>query len=361
MITEYMLSSGKRTLAQRLSEGRLPTAEALRYAVQLAEALRKLHDTGRFHGAVNPSNLLLVAGVVELQPAIAGTEQEVTPYTAPEVVRGLPADARSDVFGFGAVLFELMTGRRAFLGEGRAALATSLAEATVPGSGSPAVDRLVGPCLNKNPDARSANMRKVALELKLLSVAVRHVVPGALGAPHRDLGAEITAVRAEMAQMEARLSARLEVQARRASEMNRAGNEAVNSLRSQISAMHSELAVHHEEVFDRQGGALGEAGGDAMLARAERAFEALTARIAQIERTVDEIRRHHSEFEHNIAADLVDLEQSGKAQSVAIESARTAMSQTDDLVERVVEALEALQTAVLEQSEGGGQPNFAVN
>jgi hypothetical protein len=62
-----------------------------------------------------------------------------------------------------------------------------------------------------------------------------------------------------------------------------------------------------------------------------------------------------------VAADLVDIEQSIKLQSVAIESAHTAMSQTDDLVERVVEVLESLQTTVLDQGEGGERSSMAVN
>jgi uncharacterized coiled-coil protein SlyX len=90
-------------------------------------------------------------------------------------------------------------------------------------------------------------------------------------------------------------------------------------------------------------------------------LEALEGRIAQIERTVEELRGHTTQFERNMAADLVDLEQNIKVQSAAIESARTAMSQTDDLVERVVEALESLQMAVMDQSEGGEHSTLAVN
>jgi serine/threonine protein kinase len=182
---ENMLLNDKKTLAQRLSEGRLPVAEALRYAMQLADCLRKLHDTGKVHGAVTPSNLVLAAGGVELLPAAEGWGEAITPYTAPEVVQGRPADASSDVFGFGAILFEMMTGRRAFDGESRVALAANLTETPAPSSGSPIVDRLVGPCLNKNPDARSPRMRKVMLELKVLMVAVRRAAPGAGGTPRR--------------------------------------------------------------------------------------------------------------------------------------------------------------------------------
>src|SRR5664279_818000 len=168
MSVDIMLWNDEKTLAQMLSEGRLPVTAALRYAVQLADELRKLHDAGGVHGAVSPSNLELVATGLELLPAPEWSARATTPYTAPEVVQGRPADARSDIFSFGAILFEMMTGRRAFDGESRVALAANLTETPAPSSGSPIVDRLVGPCLNKNPDARSPRIRKVMLELKVL-------------------------------------------------------------------------------------------------------------------------------------------------------------------------------------------------
>ena len=83
--------------------------------------------------------------------------------------------------------------------------------------------------------------------------------------------------------------------------------------------------------------------------------------MIQIERRVRDMRRHVYQLEHRLAADLVDIEQSMKVQSSAIESARTAMSQTDDLVERVVEVLESLQTTVLDQGEVDERSSLAVN
>ena len=173
MTIDDMPLNQTKTLADRLSEGRLPASEALSYAMQLADSLRKLHDKGKVHGAVTPANVALAAGGVELVPAAEGSAGNITPYTAPEVVQGRAADERSDIFGFGAMLFEMLSGRRAFDGESRDALAASLTTAPTPSSGSPLVDRLVVPCLNKSPEMRSPRMQRVIMELKLLSVAAR--------------------------------------------------------------------------------------------------------------------------------------------------------------------------------------------
>jgi hypothetical protein len=267
-----MTSTDTKTLAERLGEGRLSMAEALRYAIGLAGCLRELHDRGEAHGAVTPANVALAAGGLELLPGSSGS---ITPYTAPEVVRGFAADKRSDIFGFGAILFEMFTGRRAFEGESRAALMASLTKSPTSSTGVAALDRIVSLCLNKDPEARASHMRRVVVELKLLGVPARR-----------------------------------------------------------------ELAKRH--------------GG-------ERDFEALSARIGQIERAVEEIRRHLAHFERSVAADLVDIERGIKAQAAAIDSSRTAMSQTDDLVERVVEALESLETRVLDKSAGVKRSTPAVN
>jgi eukaryotic-like serine/threonine-protein kinase len=278
MSTETMPLKDTKTLDQRLSEGRLPPGEALRYAIQLADSLRKLHETGKVHGAIMPSNLALVAGRVELLPAAEAWARSITPYTAPEVVQGQVADARSDLFGFGAILFEMLTGRRAFDGESRAELAANLTKAPTPASGSAAVDRLVGPLLNKNPDGRSTRMKKVMLELKMLSVGARHAGAGSGGAlrsgPAVDSGpVDSGQARAEMQQLEARVAARLRVHERTVSEMHRSASEAVSSLKLQVASMSSELAENYQAAGERGTRGVDEEASGAIFSRVDRGFE----------------------------------------------------------------------------------------
>lgn len=356
MLNEPMGPNEPLTLAQRLSEGKLPVADALQYAMQLADSLRQLHEEGRAHGAVTPSNLTLTADGLELLPAPESASRATTPYTAPEVVQGGTPDSRSDVFGFGAVLFEMLTGRRAFEGQTRAALAEQLLHAPTPLTGNPAIDRLLGPCLHRNPDLRSPRLQKVQTELKLLSVAARRTPATAPGLLNGTL-VETSVGKAELQQLEARLLARLQLHEQTVTEMYRSLSETVQSMRHQMDGLRSEMASSRQSA--PAVGGLDDGQAASIQARVERGFEALNSRLAQTERTVAEMRRFDVQIEQNMAADLVDIEHTLKVQAAAIESARTAMAQTDDLVERVVEALEALQASVLDEGDSGPRDTLA--
>jgi hypothetical protein len=433
-----------------MTEGRIPVPEALHYAMSLADSLRKLHDAGKAHGAVTPSSIVLTATGLDLIPSL-GPLATVTPYTAPEVLQGQPADARSDIFSFGALVFEMLTGRRAFDGEGQTELKLALCNSAPPPSGSPAVDRLVTSCVAKSPAARWQRMQKIIMELKLLTVAARRAdaAPAARGVSD-------TAMRSEMQQLEARLSARLAAYEKNIAAMQQAAGEAVESLRGQLAGVHAQLAavetrpvssavdvealtgqIHarmqetigavtqqlHTQVQEAVAaanqqhsaqvqGALGTvtqqlaaqvketvdaanrehaaklqetlaaaqqhvaqaqesiaAAAQQHVAQAQESIAAATQRhtaqvnetvaavnqrMAAAEQNMEEIRKHFATLQENVAGDLHDFEKTLKAQGVAIESARTAMAQTDDLVERVVEALELLQSSLLDQHEAAG-------
>ena len=219
------------TLSHRLDQGRVPFPEALRYSTLLAEALRQFHDAGRITH-LQPSNIVLTGSGLELHPEIeAGA---ITPYTAPEILQGRAADARSDIFAFGAIVYELITGRRAFAGDNADALAVSLTISVPPPTGLPAVDHLVGHCLAKDPAQRCSRMQKVILELKLLTFAETPVRQ----APQ-------VALRAETQQLESRIAVLLESHEEAIQHIHQA-NHAVGELREQVSTLRSALTSAEE-------------------------------------------------------------------------------------------------------------------
>ena len=189
------------TLADRLTSGPLPLDESLRYATEIADALDKAHRTGIVHRDLKPANIMLTRqgaklldfGLAKRQPA--GTLTTVTPasqpltapgtilgtlnYMAPEQVAGREADARSDIFAFGAVLYEMLTGIRAFDGDtGATVIAAIVEREPLPVSASQplasrALDRLVGTCLEKNPDDRWQSAGDLMRELGWIAEDVR--------------------------------------------------------------------------------------------------------------------------------------------------------------------------------------------
>jgi len=353
-----------KTLRQRLNEGRIPVPDGLRYAALLAEALRKMHEDGKAHGSITPDSIALTAAGLDLLPAVTGMIR-VTPYAAPEVAaERKPADARSDVFSFGAVVFETLTGRRAFGGETESAIVASLCSSPAPSSGSPAVDRLLAGCLAKDPAARWPRIQKVQLELKLLTAAARRAShPPAAARP----GARSeTVLRAEMEQFEARVNAKLQEHEQAVADIQRAAGEAVTTLRGQLSSLGAQLIAAQEQVGrSSDSGPAMEAAVERLASRLEHSLESLSERVTFLEQNpaasaadftryetgLASVREQLSELHAHVAADMHEIELNLKAQSTAIDSARTAMAQTDDLVERVVEALESLQSTVLEQTE----------
>src|SRR5262245_5762449 len=111
-------------------KGPLPLREGIRLATQIASALEAAHDAGVTHGDLKPDNILVMRGHVKLldfghahhvsmNPAKSrsGAPHSGTPYVSPEQAAGDDPDARSDVFSFGAVLYEMLSGRRAFIGK----------------------------------------------------------------------------------------------------------------------------------------------------------------------------------------------------------------------------------------------------
>jgi Tol biopolymer transport system component len=189
------------TLRARLAEGPLPVRRVVECAIQIAEGLGAAHDKGIVHRDLKPDNLFLTNDArikildfgLARQTTLPGPEDTSSPtvsrhtepgtvlgtvgYMSPEQVRGLTADERSDVFSFGAVLYEMLSGRRAFKGDSAAETMHAILKddppdllETNPGL-PPALDRIVHHCLEKRPEQRFQSAHDMAFDLQALSAS----------------------------------------------------------------------------------------------------------------------------------------------------------------------------------------------
>ena len=200
LVMEYLEGE---TLAQRLTKGALPIDQALSIAIQVADALDKAHRAGIVHRDLKPGNIMLTksgaklldfglakvtsaavaasglsmapTGVtpVTMQGTILGTLQ----YMAPEQVDGREADARSDIFAFGAIVYEMVTGKRTFEGKSQASVIAAILEREPPVMSSVqpltpnALDHVVQRCLMKDSDERWRSVADVKHELTWIAAA----------------------------------------------------------------------------------------------------------------------------------------------------------------------------------------------
>ena len=358
--------TNSQTLAERMSASRLPAAEALRVAVSLAERLRELHEKGCCHGALTPSAVLIDGGSVELLPA---ADAGITPYTAPEVVRGRPAGDRSDLFSFGAIVYEMFTGRLAFQADDPQMLCAILMNVEPRPSGSVVVDRLVAGCVAKSPEGRFPDVPRLQLELRMLASAARRgapldapasvVVPKVLAAAagsaeSRPSFAPAVAARSEMQALESRMASRMEEQEKSIASVERIAGEVLKALREGAAPAQGRQPERRYGDYD-----------DPTMARLDRAFALLSEKVSRIdlmvctalerleklEGSLDSWDADAARLRETVTRDIRGFERAVKSQSAALESARTAMGQTDDLVERVVEALDSLQSMFVSSGE----------
>ena len=206
LVMEYL---DGQSLAQRLRKGALPRAQVLELGAQIADALASAHRHGIVHRDLKPANIMLTKsgavrqgspqaklldfGLAKLRPqpsaAAAGASALSTksvatrpgvvmgtvPYMAPEQLEGKETDARTDLFAFGCVLYEMLTARRAFGGDSEASMISAIMTgepaplSTLQPLTPPALDRLVRRCLKKDPDDRWESARDVAEELRGIS------------------------------------------------------------------------------------------------------------------------------------------------------------------------------------------------
>jgi Tol biopolymer transport system component len=189
------------SLADRIQKGALPPDQVLKYGSQIADALERAHKQGIIHRDLKPANVMLtktgaklldfglarpasetgiVHGMTEMPTQAKPLTQEGTilgtfQYMAPEQLEGQEADARTDIFALGALLYEMATGRRAFEGSSKTSLIAAIVSSQPPTISSvasmtpPALDHVVRKCLEKDADDRWQSAHDVASELRWIS------------------------------------------------------------------------------------------------------------------------------------------------------------------------------------------------
>jgi serine/threonine protein kinase/Tol biopolymer transport system component len=216
LVMEYLEGE---TLAQRLVKGPLPIQQLLQYAIEIADALDKAHRKGITHRDLKPGNIMLTkSGTKLLDFGLAKLAQEVVPanvslsdlptangpltaegaivgtlqYMAPEQLEDKEVDARTDIFAFGVVVYEMATGKRAFEGKSQASLIAAILEREPPAISSlqpmtpSALDRVVKRCLAKEPDERCQNAKDLTDELKWIVEGGSEVTLASTAKPKSD-------------------------------------------------------------------------------------------------------------------------------------------------------------------------------
>jgi len=189
------------TLADRLRKGPLPTEQVLKIGIEICEGLERAHKSGVVHRDLKPANVMLTKTGAKLmdfglakaapgaspassltmtishpsadQPLTAqGTIVGTFQYMSPEQTEGKDADARSDIFALGAVLYEMATGKRAFTGKSQASLVAAILASDPPPismvqpMSPPALEQVIKSCLAKDPDDRFQTVHDLKLQLK---------------------------------------------------------------------------------------------------------------------------------------------------------------------------------------------------
>jgi eukaryotic-like serine/threonine-protein kinase len=199
LVMEYLEGE---TLAQRLLKGPLPLEQVLQYAIEIADALDKAHRKGVTHRDLKPGNIMLTKtgtklldfGLAKLKQGVApanvqlselptapdpltaqGTIVGTLQYMAPEQLEAKQVDARTDIFAFGVVVYEMATGKRAFEGKSQASVISAIISSDPPPMSTlqpmtpPALDRVVKKCLAKDPEERWQNAHDLMSELKWIA------------------------------------------------------------------------------------------------------------------------------------------------------------------------------------------------
>ncbi len=206
------------TLRSVLAGGKLSARKTIDYSLQIVHGLAAAHEKGIVHRDLKPENIFVTndgrlkildfglaklthveehGQATNLPTATAGTEPGVVlgtlGYMSPEQVRGRPADARSDIFSFGAILYEMLSGRRAFHGDSAADTMSAILKEDPPDLSvtnqnvPPALERIIRHCLEKNPEQRFHSAHDLAFDLEALSGVSAVAQPGVGAAGRRSI------------------------------------------------------------------------------------------------------------------------------------------------------------------------------
>jgi Tol biopolymer transport system component len=215
------------TLRVRMGDQALPARKAIEYGVHVARGIAAAHERGIVHRDLKPENIFITrdgvvkildfglakstgpldggqGGETRIADTAVGTVLGTVGYMSPEQVRGLPLDHRTDIFSFGAILYEMLTGRRAFRGDSQVETMSAILKEdppefsevspSLPGS----LDRIVRRCLEKQPSDRFHSAHDLAISLEALSGASTNTsvqaAVAAIAPPRRKISPAVAAV-----------------------------------------------------------------------------------------------------------------------------------------------------------------------